>query len=219
MSVTGEALKKELAQRWFAAQPGIRLVNAYGLTETSDDTNHEVMDRAPRRRPGPARPSRQQRARLRRRRAPDAGAAGRPRPDRLLRGLRRPRVRQRPRAHPPGVPGRPAPRRASGSTAAATTAAGCPTASWSSSAAGTPRSRSRGFRIEIGEIENTLLRVPGVRDGAVVVAERADQSKHLVGLLRRPAAARGRRPCGTGSARRCRRTWSRRPSTGARACR
>ncbi|WP_343963217.1 alpha/beta fold hydrolase, partial [Pseudonocardia alaniniphila] len=37
-----------------------------------------------------------------------------------------------------------------------------------------------GFRIEIGEIENTLLRVPGVRDGAVVVAERADQSKQLV---------------------------------------
>ena len=37
-----------------------------------------------------------------------------------------------------------------------------------------------GFRIEIGEIENTLLRVPGVRDGAVVVHERADQSKHLV---------------------------------------
>ena len=27
--------------------PGIRLVNAYGLTETSDDTNHEVMDRVP----------------------------------------------------------------------------------------------------------------------------------------------------------------------------
>jgi surfactin synthase thioesterase subunit len=38
----------------------------------------------------------------------------------------------------------------------------------------------RGFRIELGEIENTVLRVPGVRDGAVVVAERADQSKHLV---------------------------------------
>ncbi|MFD1524219.1 phosphopantetheine-binding protein, partial [Pseudonocardia yunnanensis] len=37
-----------------------------------------------------------------------------------------------------------------------------------------------GFRIEIGEIENTLLRVPGVRDGAVVVAERPDQSKQLV---------------------------------------
>src|ERR1700687_1137693 len=47
VSVTGEALKAGLAQRWFAAQPGITLVNAYGLTETSDDTNHEVMDRAP----------------------------------------------------------------------------------------------------------------------------------------------------------------------------
>src|SRR6185369_3278877 len=32
---------------WFAAQPGIKLVNAYGLTETSDDTNHEVMVEAP----------------------------------------------------------------------------------------------------------------------------------------------------------------------------
>ena len=47
MSATGEALKKELAQRWFGCQPGIKLVNAYGLTETSDDTNHEVMDRVP----------------------------------------------------------------------------------------------------------------------------------------------------------------------------
>ncbi|MEU5592955.1 amino acid adenylation domain-containing protein [Streptomyces sp. NPDC020298] len=47
VSVTGEALKKELVERWFAAQPGIRLVNAYGLTETSDDTNHEVLDGVP----------------------------------------------------------------------------------------------------------------------------------------------------------------------------
>ena len=38
----------------------------------------------------------------------------------------------------------------------------------------------RGFRIEIGEIENALLRVPGVRDAAVVVAERAEHSKQLV---------------------------------------
>ena len=44
----------------------------------------------------------------------------------------------------------------------------------------------RGFRIELGEIENTLLRVPGVRDGAVVVAERADQSKHLVAFYSSP---------------------------------
>src|SRR5262249_15357010 len=47
VSVTGEALKKVLVQRWFAAQHVIKLVNAYGLTETSDDTNHEVMDRVP----------------------------------------------------------------------------------------------------------------------------------------------------------------------------
>ncbi len=44
---TGEALKKELVERWFAARPRIKLVNAYGLTETSDDTNHEIMDRPP----------------------------------------------------------------------------------------------------------------------------------------------------------------------------
>jgi hypothetical protein len=42
-----------------------------------------------------------------------------------------------------------------------------------------------GFRIEIGEIENALLRVPGVRDGAVVVAERG-ASKHLVAFWSGP---------------------------------
>jgi acyl-coenzyme A synthetase/AMP-(fatty) acid ligase len=47
VSATGEALTMALVERWFAAQPAIKLVNAYGLTETSDDTNHEVMDRPP----------------------------------------------------------------------------------------------------------------------------------------------------------------------------
>jgi acyl-CoA synthetase (AMP-forming)/AMP-acid ligase II len=37
-----------------------------------------------------------------------------------------------------------------------------------------------GFRIEIGEIENTLLRVSGVRDGAVVVADPPDRDKYRV---------------------------------------
>jgi hypothetical protein len=37
-----------------------------------------------------------------------------------------------------------------------------------------------GFRIEIGEIENTLLRLPGVRDAAVVVTGGADHGKRLV---------------------------------------
>ena len=65
VSVTGEALKPGLAQRWFAARPGVTLVNAYGLTETSDDTNHEVMDRAPQARSGAAGPPGPQRAPLR----------------------------------------------------------------------------------------------------------------------------------------------------------
>lgn len=47
VSVTGEAVPRALVARWFANRPGTRLVNAYGLTETSDDTNHEVMDRLP----------------------------------------------------------------------------------------------------------------------------------------------------------------------------
>src|SRR2546427_12911718 len=42
-----------------------------------------------------------------------------------------------------------------------------------------------GFRIEIGEIENTLLRLPGVREGAVVVTGGTDQSKHLVAFYAR----------------------------------
>ena len=55
-----------------------------------------------------------------------------------------------------------------------------------------------GFRIEIGEIENTLLRVPGVRDGAVVVAGRDGQSKHLVAFYFGRAA--GGRRCAAGPA-------------------
>lgn len=47
VSVTGEALKHDLVRRWFAARPATTLVNAYGLTETSDDTHHAVMERAP----------------------------------------------------------------------------------------------------------------------------------------------------------------------------
>src|SRR5262249_785846 len=37
-----------------------------------------------------------------------------------------------------------------------------------------------GFRIEIGELENRLLRLPGVREGTVVVTERPDGGKQLV---------------------------------------
>ncbi len=49
ISVTGEALKYDLVRRWFAAYPQINLVNAYGATEVSDDTMHEVLTGLPER--------------------------------------------------------------------------------------------------------------------------------------------------------------------------
>ncbi|MDG9708961.1 non-ribosomal peptide synthetase [Streptomyces sp. DH10] len=51
VSVTGEELKPALLRRWFACRPGIRVVNAYGATEVSDDTMHEFFDRMPERGP------------------------------------------------------------------------------------------------------------------------------------------------------------------------
>ncbi|MFE5097486.1 amino acid adenylation domain-containing protein [Streptomyces sp. NPDC056638] len=49
VSVTGEALKYDLVKRWFAIFPGIKLVNGFGATEVSDDTTHEVLDGVPER--------------------------------------------------------------------------------------------------------------------------------------------------------------------------
>ncbi|MEV6813969.1 amino acid adenylation domain-containing protein [Micromonospora sp. NPDC051296] len=49
ISVTGEALKFDLVRRWFAAYPQVKLVNAYGATEVSDDTMHEVLTGVPER--------------------------------------------------------------------------------------------------------------------------------------------------------------------------
>ncbi|HEX5742064.1 MAG TPA: AMP-binding protein, partial [Pilimelia sp.] len=43
LSVTGEPLRRDAARRWLAANPHIPLVNAYGATELSDDTMHEVL--------------------------------------------------------------------------------------------------------------------------------------------------------------------------------
>jgi amino acid adenylation domain-containing protein len=47
VSVTGEALKPDLVRRWFAVVPSVRLINAYGATEVSDDAMHEVLDGPP----------------------------------------------------------------------------------------------------------------------------------------------------------------------------
>jgi amino acid adenylation domain-containing protein len=44
--VTGEALGPQLAARWFEKYPGIKLVNAYGPTEASDDITHHIIEGA-----------------------------------------------------------------------------------------------------------------------------------------------------------------------------
>jgi surfactin family lipopeptide synthetase A len=45
--VTGETLKPNLVRRWFKKYPGIKLVNAYGPTEASDDITHHIMESLP----------------------------------------------------------------------------------------------------------------------------------------------------------------------------
>ena len=185
VSVTGEALKRELAQRWFAAKPGIKLVNAYGLTETSDDTNHEVMDRAP---DGERVPLGRAVSNVRvyvvdENLAPvPLGAAGLIAfsgvcvgrgyindPERTRQCYLTDPHREGQRLYLGGDYGRWRPdgkleflgRRDS-------------------------QVKISGFRIEIGEIENTLLRVPGVRDGAVVVAAGPGQGQRLVAFYSGP---------------------------------
>ncbi|MGW8798153.1 non-ribosomal peptide synthetase [Streptomyces sp. NPDC055775] len=179
VSVTGEALKKELAQRWFAAQPGIKLVNAYGLTETSDDTNHEVMDRMPdgdRILLGPAVNNVHVYVVDEHLTPVPLGAPGLivfsgvcvgrgyvNDPERTRQAYLADPHREGARLYRGGDYGR-----------------WQPGGKLEFLGRRDNQVKIRGFRIEIGEIENTLLRVPGVRDGAVVVTERADRSKHLV---------------------------------------
>ncbi|MDQ1035475.1 amino acid adenylation domain-containing protein [Streptomyces sp. V3I8] len=190
VSVTGEAVKKELVQRWFAAEPGIRLANAYGLTETSDDTNHEVMSRVPDR---------------------DRVPLGRP-----VTNVRVYVVDEHLSPVPLGAPGEIVfsgvcvgrgyvndPER---TEAAFTTdpyrpgerlyrsgdrGRWLPDGKLEFLGRRDGQVKIRGFRIEIGEIENALLRVAGVRDGAVVV----------VGGTRLVAFCAGPGPVGSGAVR------------------
>jgi amino acid adenylation domain-containing protein len=185
VSVTGEALKRELTQRWFAAQPGVKLVNAYGLTETSDDTNHEVMD------------------------APPGGGVvplGRP-----VANVRVYVVDEHLSPVPLGAPGVIAfsgvcvgrgyindPERTRQAYLADPHREGQrlylggdygrwrPDGKLEFLGRRDNQVKISGFRIEIGEIENALLRVPGVRDGAVVVAGRPGQGPRLVAFYAGP---------------------------------
>ena len=47
LMVTGETLQKSLVERWFSMYPGIRMINAYGPTEASDDITHCVLEGVP----------------------------------------------------------------------------------------------------------------------------------------------------------------------------
>jgi amino acid adenylation domain-containing protein len=179
VSVTGEALTKELTQRWFAAEPEIKLVNAYGLTETSDDTNHEVMEGVPDGERVPLGP-------------PvnnvhvyivdehlmpvPLGAPGEivfagvcvgrgyiNDPDRTRLAFMTDPHRAGERLYRGGDFGH-----------------WRPDGKLEFLGRRDTQVKISGFRIEIGEIENTLLGVSGVHQGAVVAVELADQSKHLV---------------------------------------
>ncbi|MEV7648605.1 amino acid adenylation domain-containing protein [Arthrobacter sp. NPDC089319] len=179
VSATGEALKRELVHRWFEVMPNVKLVNAYGLTETSDDTNHEVMSAAP---------------------AGDSVPLGPP-----IANVRIHILDERQRLVPLGAPGEIAfsgvcvgrgyindPERTAQVYSTDPFADGARLyragdyGRWSPDGKLVYLGRRdnqvkiSGFRIEIGDIENALLRVPGVRDGAVVVGEGAGQSKFLV---------------------------------------
>src|SRR5437867_4353235 len=179
VSVTGEAVKKELVQRWFAAQPAIKLVNAYGLTETSDDTNHEVMDRAPDRERVPlGHPIHNVSVYVVDRHLSPVplGATGEivfsgvcvgrgyiNDPERTRRAFMADPHREGNRLYRSGDYGR-----------------WLPEGKLEFLGRRDTQVKISGFRIEIGEIENTLLRLSGVRDGAVVVTGQADHSKRLV---------------------------------------
>jgi len=45
--VTGEIIKYNLVKKWFQIYPEIKMMNAYGPTEASDDITHYIMDKVP----------------------------------------------------------------------------------------------------------------------------------------------------------------------------
>ncbi|ADL52201.1 amino acid adenylation domain protein [Clostridium cellulovorans 743B] len=45
--ITGEAVKPQVIKRWFELFPGIKMVNAYGPAEASDDVTQFIMDKLP----------------------------------------------------------------------------------------------------------------------------------------------------------------------------
>ncbi|WP_285571453.1 amino acid adenylation domain-containing protein [Streptomyces sp. RTGN2] len=178
VSVTGEALRKDLVQRWFGVRPGVRLVNAYGLTETSDDTNHAVLDGPPDTDVVPlGRPVGNVRIYLvDEHLAPvPLGAPGAIAFSGICVGRGYINDEERTRAAFLPDPHRPGERLHLGGDFGRW----LPDGQLEFLGRRDGQVKVRGFRIEIGEIENALLRVPGVRDAAVVVVEDAGPGRHL----------------------------------------
>jgi amino acid adenylation domain-containing protein len=182
VSVTGEALKSALVSRWFEHFPHVPLVNAYGLTETSDDTNHAVL-RAP----------------LSSGRVP----VGQP-----VRNVRVYLVDEQLRPVPLGAPGEIVfagvcvgrgyindPARTNRAYLADPFVLGermyrsgdfgrwLPDGTLEFLGRRDSQVKIRGFRVEIGEVENKISEVPGVADCAVVVVGGPDGVDRLVGFF------------------------------------
>jgi amino acid adenylation domain-containing protein len=177
--VTGEEVRRELVRRWFDAQPGIGLVNAYGLTETSDDTNHEVMREVPdtARVPlGPVIPNARVSVVDENLTPVPLGAPGEIVFSGVCVGRGYVNDPERTRAAFTTDPHHPGMRLyRSGDQGR-----WLPDGKLEFLGRGDSQVKIRGFRIELGEIENRLLGLPGVRAAAAVVAERADGGRRLV---------------------------------------
>ncbi|SFS90686.1 non-ribosomal peptide synthetase [Saccharopolyspora flava] len=173
MAVTGEALKKELVRRWFGVFPGVPLVNCYGLTEVSDDSNHGVMREVPGHRSIPLGETiRNCRVHVvdEQLHLVPIGAPGEivmagvcvgrgyvNDPDRTAAVYGQDPYRPGDRLYRSGDFGR-----------------RLPSGDFEYLGRRDSQVKISGFRIEIGEIEDRLLQVPGVRAGAVVVAGTQD---------------------------------------------
>ncbi|WP_335974930.1 non-ribosomal peptide synthetase [Streptomyces sp. CA2R106] len=177
--VTGEALKKGIVERWFEFCD-IPLTNAYGATEASDDTTHHVMRRPP---------------------ASASVPVGKP-----VRNVQVLIVDENLQVVPMGAPGEIAfagvcvgrgyandDRRTRAAFVESRTEPGLRLyrtgdyGRWRQDGVldflgrRDEQIKIRGVRVELGEIENAMLRIEGVRDAAVVVRRGADADTGLVG--------------------------------------